>query len=60
MMEKSFSLLFNLKKPKNYDSGVMPIYFRITVDVIAKEISTGRSCDPLKWNSSSERCNGTK
>lgn len=60
MLEKSFSLLFYLKKPKNYSNGVMPIYLRITVDGIAKEISTGRNCDPLKWNTTSERCNGTK
>ena len=60
MLEKSFSLLFYLKKPKNYQNGVMPIYLRITVDGIAKEISTGRSCDPLKWNSRSGRCSGTK
>jgi hypothetical protein len=40
MLEKSFSLLFYLKKPKNYVSGNMPIYMRITVDEIPKEIST--------------------
>jgi site-specific recombinase XerD len=60
MLEKSFSLLFYLKKPKNYVKGEMPIYLRITVDGIPKEISTGRSCDPLKWNSNAGRCNGTK
>jgi site-specific recombinase XerD len=60
MLEKSFSLLFYLKKPKNYVKGEMPIYLRITVDGIPKEISTGRSCDALKWNSNAGRCNGTK
>jgi site-specific recombinase XerD len=60
MLEKSFSLLFYLKKPKNYVKGEMPIYLRITVDGIPKEISTGRSCDHLKWNSNAGRCNGTK
>lgn len=60
MLEKSFSLLFYLKKPKNYVKGEMPIYLRITVDGIPKEISIVRSCDPSKWNNSAGRCNGTK
>lgn len=60
MLEKSFSLLFYLKKPKNYLKGIKPIYLRITVDGIPKEISTGRQCDPDRWNANSGRCNGTK
>ncbi len=32
MLDKSFGLLFYLKKPKNYCKGVVPIYLRITVD----------------------------
>jgi len=60
MLEKSFSLLFYLKKPKNYLKGIMPIYLRITVDGIPKEISTGRQCDPDRWNANTGRCNGTK
>jgi len=59
-MEKSFSLLFYLKKPKNYACGNMPIYMRITVDETPKEISTGRNCDPAKWNARAGTCNGTK
>jgi len=34
MPEKSFSLLFYLKKPKNYRKGTMPIYLRIIVNGI--------------------------
>lgn len=60
MLEKSFSLLFYLKKPKNYQKGSMPIYLRITVDGIPKEISTGRQCDLDRWNSNAGRVNGTK
>jgi site-specific recombinase XerD len=60
MLEKSFSLLFYLKKPKNYRKGIKPIYLRITVDGIPKEISTGRQCDPDRWNANTGRCNGTK
>lgn len=60
MSGKSFSLLFYLKKPKNYQRGAMPIYLRVTVDGVAKEISTGRQCEPDRWNTKAERCNGTK
>jgi hypothetical protein len=31
-MRTTLSLLFFLRKPKNYQSGDMPIYLRITVD----------------------------
>ncbi len=55
MLEKSFSLLFYLKKTKNYRIGNMPIYLRITVDGIPKEITTGRNCDPDKWNANAGR-----
>jgi hypothetical protein len=51
MLDKSFRLLFYLKKPKNYSKGEIPIYLRITVDGISKELSVKRSCDPGRWNS---------
>ena len=60
MLEKSFSLLFYLKKSKAYRKGPMPIYMRITVDGIRKEISTSRQCDPDRWNANAGRVNGTK
>ena len=60
MLEKSFSLLFYLKKPKKYKEGEMPIYLRITVDGIAKEISIGRQCEPDKWNARAGRASGIK
>ncbi|WP_121354100.1 site-specific integrase [Flavisolibacter nicotianae] len=60
MLEKSFGLLFYLKKPKNYQKGNMPIYMRITVDGTAKEISTSREWDPAKWNVHGQRAAGTK
>lgn len=59
MLDKSFGLLFYLKKPKNYTIGEMPIYLRITVDGIPSEISIKRSCDPVRWNSSAGRTRGT-
>jgi len=60
MLEKSFSLHFYLKKPKNYLKGSIPIYLRITVDGIPKEVSISRQCDPSRWNANADRCNGTK
>ena len=39
MVGKTFSMLFYLKKPKNYRTGTMPVYLRIAADGIPKEIS---------------------
>lgn len=60
MLEKNVSLLFYLKRPKNHRKNTSPVYLRITIDGIRKEIATGRSCDPDRWNSKSGRGNGTK
>ena len=60
MLDKSFGLHFYLKKPKNYVKGVVPIYLRITVDGLPKELSTKRSCEPSRWNLAAERAAGTK
>ncbi|MFP5081342.1 Arm DNA-binding domain-containing protein [Pedobacter sp. JCM 36344] len=45
-MKTNFSLLFYMKKQKNYIKGVAPIYIRITVNVKRAESSAGRSCKP--------------
>jgi len=60
MLDKSFGLLFYLKRPKNYVKGEVPIYLRITVDGTPKELSIKRSCDPVRWNSHAGRASGTK
>ena len=60
MLDKSFGLLFYLKKPKNYVKGDLPIYLRITVDGIPKEVSVKRSCDPTRWNAHAGRVSGTR
>jgi len=59
-MRTNYSILFYLKKPRNYVSGPKPIYMRITVDGIPSEISTSRTCDPARWNSKANRVTGTK
>jgi len=61
MLEKSFSILTHLKKPKFYKSGdPYQLYLRITVDGIATEISTKRTWDIVRWNKRSGRAVGTK
>jgi site-specific recombinase XerD len=60
MLSKSFSLLFYLKKPKNYVQGNQPVYLRITVDAARMELSMQRECEPTRWNAHAGRANGTK
>ena len=50
-MVKTFSALFYLRKPKNYEKGEIPIYLRITLDSKRAEISIGRGADPDIWDS---------
>ena len=59
-MKTNFSMLYYMKKQKNYQSGLVPIYLRITVDGKRAELTTGRECDPLIWNNKSGRAVGTK
>ena len=57
-MEKSFGLLFYLKKPKGYKAGNVPIYVRVTINSDVVEISTKQKCDPSKWNVTAGRVEG--
>ena len=59
-MKTNFSLLFYLKKPKNYQDGPMPVYMRITVDGKRAETTAGRYCLPANWSTSTGRVKGTK
>jgi site-specific recombinase XerD len=59
-MKTNFSLLFYLKKPKNYENGRVPIYLRITVNGQRAETTSGRECEPSLWNSIAGRFKGTK
>lgn len=60
MLEKSFTILFYLKKPKNYLKGPIPVYLRITVNGVPKELSVKRTFDPNRWNKDSCRAIGNK
>ncbi len=57
-MEKSFGLLFFMRKPRGYKTGEIVISMRITVDGTAAEVSTKRKCDPVKWNPDAGRMYG--
>jgi site-specific recombinase XerD len=57
-MEKSFGLLFFLRKSKSTADGELHVYLKITVDRTAVEISTKRKCHTEKWNNASGRMKG--
>jgi len=59
-MNTNLSLLFYVRKQKNYDGGEAPIYLRLTVNGKRIEIATGRQCDPKRWNSKAGRLSGSK
>ncbi|QEM02989.1 site-specific integrase [Mucilaginibacter rubeus] len=59
-MKTKFSLLFYIRKPKNYKNGPMPIWVRITVNGKRAETPSGRGCEPEQWNGSAGRRKGTK
>ncbi|MFS2190416.1 Arm DNA-binding domain-containing protein [Mucilaginibacter sp. Mucisp84] len=60
MLEKSFGLLFFMRKTKNYKAGPLPIYLKITIDGSATELSSKRKCEPSQWSGKSGRAIGNK
>lgn len=58
-MNKTFNLLFYVKKAKMNSAGEAPIYLRITIDGKISEISTKRTSKPLKWNSAMQKVSGS-
>lgn len=57
-MNKTFNLLFYIKKSKKNSMGESPIYMRITIDGRRIEISAKRVVQGLKWNSIAQKVNG--
>jgi hypothetical protein len=55
MISKSFGLLFYLKKPRGYVKGECPVYLRITINGVMKEMSIHRNCDLARWHSKTGR-----
>jgi hypothetical protein len=60
MMTTSFGLLFYLKKGRKTTVEEWPVYLRITVDGLPKEISIQRSCLYSRWNAETGRATGLK
>jgi hypothetical protein len=58
-MKTNLSVLFYLKKQKQDQTGLVPIYLRITVEGKRAEVTSSRSVDHEKWNAEAGRCRGT-
>ena len=58
-MNKTFSLLFYVKKSKLAANGTAPIYLRITIDGKITEVAVKRYVIPDKWNSQAQKVSGT-
>ncbi|HEX3933964.1 MAG TPA: Arm DNA-binding domain-containing protein, partial [Puia sp.] len=55
MIPKSFGLLFFLKKQHGDTKVHRPIYLRITINGVIKEMSAQRSWDPARWDPATGR-----
>ena len=58
-MNKTFNLLFFIKKNKIKADGTAPIYLRITIDRVPKEISAKRNIQPDKWDNKLQKVIGS-
>ena len=58
-MNKTFNLLFYVKKAKINFLGESPLYLRITIDGKISEISTKRTILPLRWNAKAQKVSGS-
>lgn len=57
-MNKTFNLLFFIKKNKIRTNRTAPIYLRITIDGKAADIATKRYIDPQKWDGKAHKALG--
>ncbi|SDH06065.1 Site-specific recombinase XerD [Flavobacterium omnivorum] len=57
-MNKTFNLLFFIKKSKIKANGTAPIYLRITIDGVPKEIASKRYIEPSKWDNKLQKITG--
>lgn len=60
MLENSFGLFFFLKQPKTQKNDERYVYLRITVDGVAREVSTKRIWYQSRWEKKSGRPKGNK
>jgi len=57
-MNKTFNLLFFIKKNKIRTNGTAPIYLRITIDGKAADIAAKRYIEPQKWDGKAHKALG--
>jgi site-specific recombinase XerD len=58
-MNTKLSVLFFVKRTKTNPNGLLPIFFRVTVDGARIEFSTKRYAHPDKWSVEGNRMKGT-
>ena len=58
-MNRTFNLLFYVKKAKTVANGTAPIYLRITIDGKITELAAKRYIQPEKWNAVAQKVSGT-
>ena len=58
-MNTNFSILFYAKRSKATVDGLVPIYYRVTIDGQRIELSTQRYIQPDKWSTEGNRAKGT-
>jgi site-specific recombinase XerD len=58
-MNKTFGLLFYVKKTKIIANGTAPVYLRITIDGERADISSKRYVNPDKWNANGQKLGGS-
>jgi site-specific recombinase XerD len=58
-MNKTFGLLFYVKKTKIIANGTAPVYLRITIDGERADISSKRYINPDKWNANGQKLGGS-
>jgi hypothetical protein len=57
-MNKTFNLLFFIKKNKIRTNGTAPVYLRITIDGKAADIAAKRYIDPQEWGCKAHKAVG--
>ena len=50
MHQEKITILFVINQTKTNQKGICPIYFRITINKVRKQFSTGHSINPSDWN----------
>ncbi|MBE2287918.1 MAG: site-specific integrase, partial [Chitinophagaceae bacterium] len=59
MINKSFAILFYLKKRTGVEQQKLPVYLRITVDGERRDIHTQQVWEEARWNKQAQRAKGT-